>query len=183
VSEPALRPATVEDLYRTEGKAELVGGRLKIMEPTGLAPGRASANIYASLREYERQTRSGYAVPENVSFLVNLPNRQSFCPDGAFFLGRDSGLKFPEGAPVLAIEVRSESDYGLRAEREMAAKRAEYFAAGTVVVWDVDLVGEDVVRVYRASEPLQPTVYRRGDTAEAEPALPGWTMPVDDIFD
>jgi Uma2 family endonuclease len=183
VSEPALRPATVEDLYRTEGKAELVGGRLKIMEPTGFAPGRASWNITFALREYERQTRSGYAVPENVSFLVDLPNRQSFCPDGAYFLGRDSGLKFPEGAPVLAIEVRSEGDYGLRAEREMAAKRAEYFAAGTLVVWDVDLVGADTVRVFRASDPQRPTVYRRGQVAEAEPALPGWTMRVDDVFD
>ena len=183
MSEPALRPATVEDLYRTEGKAELVGGRLRIMEPTGFAPGRASSNIYFALREYERQTRSGYAVPENVSFLVNLPNRQSFCPDGAYFIGQDSGLKFPEGAPVLAIEVRSESDYGLRAEREMAAKRAEYFTAGTLVVWDVDLVGAETVRVFRARDPQRPTVYRRGQVAEAEPALPGWTMPVDDIFD
>ena len=183
MSGPALRPATVDDLYRTEGKAELVGGRLKIMEPTGFAPGRSSSNIYASLREYERRTCSGYAVPENVSFLVNLPDRQSFCPDGAYFLGQDSGLKFPEGAPVLAIEVRSEGDYGLRDEREMATKRAEYFGAGTLVVWDVDQVGADTVRVFRASDPQRPTVYRRGQVAEAEPALPGWTMPVDDILD
>jgi len=29
---------------------------------------------------------------------------------------------------------------------------------------------------------LNPTVYRRGQIAEAEPAVPGWTMPVDDLF-
>ena len=40
-----------------------------------------------------------------------------------------------------------------RAEREIAAKRAEYFAAGTLVVWDVDLLSENVVRVYRANDP------------------------------
>ena len=51
--------------------------------------------------------------------------------------------------PLFAVEVRSENDYGPAAEREMAAKRADYFAAGTRVVWDVDLLGEDVVRVYR----------------------------------
>src|SRR5205809_3527026 len=56
----------------------------------------------------------------------------------------------------------------------------DYFAAGTLVVWDVDLLGADVVRVYRARE--RPTVYRRGDVAEAEPAVPGWSMPVDDLF-
>ena len=40
-----------------------------------------------------------------------------------------------------------------------------------------------VVRVYRKDTPDAPTVYRRGEAAEAEPALPGWTMPVDDLFD
>ena len=40
-------------------------------------------------------------------------------------------MKFFQGAPVFAVEVRSEGDYGPRAEREMAAKRADYFAAGT----------------------------------------------------
>jgi Uma2 family endonuclease len=64
----------------------------------------------------------------------------------------------------------------------MAAKRADYFAAGTLVVWDVDLLSEQPVRVYRAADPDHPTIYRRGDLAEAEPALPGWFMPVDDIL-
>jgi hypothetical protein len=38
------------------------------------------------------------------------------------------------------------------------------------------------VRVYCASDPENPTVYRRGERAEAEPALPGWEMPVDHLF-
>ncbi len=50
------------------------------------------------------------------------------------------------------------------------------------VVWDVDLLSEEVVRVYRASEPNRPTVYRRGEVAEAEPALPGRSMLVDELF-
>jgi Uma2 family endonuclease len=65
----------------------------------------------------------------------------------------------------------------------MAQKRADYFAAGTLVVWDVDLLGEDVVNVYRATDPHNPTIYRRGEMAEAEPAVPGWTMPVSEIFE
>ncbi len=64
----------------------------------------------------------------------------------------------------------------------MAQKRADYFAAGTIVVWDVDLLAEDVVRVYRAEAPDTPTPYRRGEVADAEPAVPGWSMPVDDLF-
>jgi Uma2 family endonuclease len=91
-------------------------------------------------------------------------------------------MKFLEGAPVFAVEVRSEGDCGPAAERETAAKRADYFAAGTLVVWDVDLLGADVVRVYRSDGPHEPAVYRRGDHAEAEPAVPGWRTPVDDLF-
>jgi Uma2 family endonuclease len=91
-------------------------------------------------------------------------------------------MQFVEGAPLFAVEVRSEGDYGPAAEREMAEKRADYFVAGTLVVWDVDLLSDDVVRVYRADRPHDPTIYRRGDKADAEPAVPQWTMPVDKLF-
>jgi Uma2 family endonuclease len=91
-------------------------------------------------------------------------------------------MKFVEGAPVFAVEVRSEGDYGPAAEKAMARKRADYFAAGTLVVWDVDLLGPDVMRVHRAGQP-EPRVYRRGERAEAEPAVPGWRMPVDELFE
>ena len=64
----------------------------------------------------------------------------------------------------------------------MARKRADYFAAGTLVVWDIDLLGPDVVRVHRAADP-QPKIYRRGEVAEAEPAVLGWRMPVDELFE
>jgi Uma2 family endonuclease len=93
-------------------------------------------------------------------------------------------MKFLEGAPIFAAEIRSENDYGREAELEIAAKRRDYFAAGTLVVWDVDLLSADTVKVYRASaDPNNPTIYRRGEMAEAEPAVPGWQMLVDELFD
>ena len=175
--------ATVDDLYRIDAKAELVDGQLRIMDGTGFMPSRAAMEIAASLRAFERRTKTGFALPDNAVFLVDLPNRQSFSPDAAFFVGEPTGMKFLEGAPVFAVEVRSEGDYGAAAEREMAQKRADYFAAGTLVVWDVDLLSEDVVRVFRASDPARPTIYRKGEVAEAEPAVPGWRMAVQDILE
>ena len=83
---------------------------------------------------------------------------------------------------MFAAEVRSENDYGPNAERELADKRKDYFAAGTVVVWDVDLLGLDVVRSYHCTDLGNPKIYRRGALADAEPAVPGWRMPVDDLF-
>ena len=92
-------------------------------------------------------------------------------------------MRFAAGAPIFAVEVRSENDYGEQAEQTMRDKRADYFAAGTQVVWDVDLLGPDVIRSYRASDPDHPVaVFRRGDAAHAEPALPRWSLPVDDLF-
>lgn len=175
--------ATIEDLYHVpeHGKAEIVNGELVLMSPTGDLPGRAGGAIYVSLRLYERKA-GGRAYPDNVGFKVNLPNRESFSPDAAFYTGKPAGMKFLEGAPVFAVEVRSESDYGPAAEETLAKKRADYFAAGTFAVWDVDLLSQDVVKVYRATDPDNPTVYRRGELAEAEPAVPGWRMPVDDLF-
>jgi Uma2 family endonuclease len=176
--------ATIEDLYRVpeHGKAELVNGELVLMSPTGGVPGRASGEIYISLRDYERRVGGGYAFPDNVGFIVNLPHRRSFSPDAAFFKGELRGGLFLQGAPAFAAEVRSEEDYGLAAERRIAAKRADYFAAGTLVVWDVDVLREKLVSVYRRSDPENPTVYPAGEIADAEPAVPGWTMAVDEIF-
>ena len=179
------KQATLEDLYRVpdNGKAELVNGELILMSPTGGIPGRASGEIYVSLRQYERSVGGGLAFPDNVGFIVNLPNRRSFSPDAAFHTGAlPSGGQFLMGAPVFAAEVRSENDFGPMAEQEIAQKRADYFAAGTLVVWDVDVLRDDVVRVYRAGDPDSATEYRRGETAEAEPAVPGWRLLVDDLF-
>ena len=181
----ARTQATIQDLYKVEGKAELVDGEIVTMSPTGKSPARASLSILVSLKYYEIDTGTGQAYPGNTGFIVDLPHRKSFSPDASFVTGDETtevDLRFVEGAPTFAVEIRSENDYGPAAERHMVTKRADYFAAGTQVVWDVDLLGDDTVRVYRAGNAGEPTVYRRGEEAEAEPALPGWRMQVDDLF-
>lgn len=175
--------ATIEDLYKVPEKAELVNGEIVRQMATGGMPGYAGDEIFVSLRQHTRTTRQGRAIGDNKAFVVHLPNRGSFSPDAAYYVGPDPGMRFYEGAPIFAVEVRSENDYGPQAERDMANKRADYFAAGTQVVWDVDLQSEDVVRKYTAEQPETPTVFRRGGTADAEPAVPGWRMPVDDLFE
>lgn len=176
--------ATIEDLYAVpeNGKAELINGEVVRMSPTGSRPGRAAAKILISLLRHEEEHGGGYAFGDNVGFRVNLPNRGSFSPDAAWYVGNIEGMKFLEGAPRFAVEVRSENDYGPAAEEAIAKKIEDYFAAGTQVVWDVDLLSPDVVKVYRASDPKNPVVYRRGQLAEAEPAVPGWRISVDSLF-
>ena len=175
---------TVDDLYHVpeNGKAEIVNGELVLMTPAGGLHGYTAGEIFASLREYARGTKCGIALPDNIGFIVDLPNRRSFSPDAAFWTGGPLTRKFINGAPIFAVEVRSDEDYGPAAERAMAEKRADYFAAGTLVVWDVDALEAEVVRVYRSDRPTTPVTYGRAERAEAEPALPGWSMPVSDLF-
>ena len=177
--------ATIEDLYSIpgNGKAEIINGEVVRIMPTEGLPGRASVKILFSLTRYEQTKGGGYAFGDNIGFIVDLPNRGSFSPDAAWFTGKLEGMKFLTGAPAFAVEVRSENDYGPAAERELAGKRRDYFAAGTLVVWDVDLQSEEVIKVYRFTDPECPIIYKRGDIAEAEPAVPEWTLPVGELFD
>ncbi len=176
--------AGVEELRRVpgHGKAELVDGKVKLMSPTGGRPARAGGKIYASLLRHEEEHGGGFALPDNAGFLVNLPNRQSFSPDAAWYTGPTIDMSFLSGAPAFAVEVRSEGDYGPLAEREIAEKIRDYFAAGTRVVWDVDLLGHDLIRKYTPDRPDVPVIYRTGEIADAEPAVPGWRLMVDALL-
>jgi Uma2 family endonuclease len=174
--------ATVEDLYNApdDGNYELVDGRLVKLMPTGDDPNFTAGEIFASLREYAREHPQGRARTDGVAYVVDLPNRKSFSPDASFSNTR-SGVRFVSGAPLFAVEVRSEHDYGAAADREYARKRADYFAAGTEVVWDVD-PSTRTVRSYRRIAPDVPLIFHMGESADAEPALPGWRIAVDDLF-
>jgi Uma2 family endonuclease len=173
---------TIDDLYKVEGKAELINGEIVYMSPTGGRPSRAGGKIYRRLAEHEERVGGGYAFPNNVAFAVKLPHRESLGPDTSWYVGAPPDMRFPQGAPVFAVEVRSAYDYGRAAAEKMQEKRADYFACGTLVVWDVDLQSEDAIKSYKASDPDNPVIFRRGDIADAEPAVLGWRMPVDELF-
>jgi Uma2 family endonuclease len=177
--------ATIEDLYREPGKAELINGRIVRLMATGHLPNQVAGRIYRRLADYADESGAGRAYTDNIGFAVRelVSGRESFAPDAAFYSGPlpENRMRFIVGTPTFAVEVRSENDYGPGAEADIAAKRADYFLAGTQVVWDVDPIAEEI-RVYRSDSPEPDAVYRPGDAAEAEPAVPGWQVSVDWIF-
>lgn len=176
---------TLEDLYREDGKAELVGGRILRFLPSGRLPSRVALRIAMSLDAHARQAGRGEAFGDGVGYAIpQLPSgRESFSPDASYFVGPAGSdpMRFIEGAPAFAAEVRSENDYGAAAEAEMAAKRDDYFQAGTLVVWDVDPLAREV-RAYRHTDRSRPVTWGVGDTAEAEPAVVGWRVAVAGLF-
>ena len=179
------RRATLDDLARVHGKAELIGGKVVEFMPTGRRPGRVALEIAIRLRDYARQIGRGEVHGDNVGYAVPelSSGRESFSPDASYYDGppQADDMKFIEGPPTFAVEVRSEGDYGPAADTDYAAKRADYFEAGTLAVWDVDPIARTVTR-FSATAPDQPVTFRVGDQAEAEPALPGWRIPVADLF-
>jgi Uma2 family endonuclease len=180
-------PATLDDLAKVDGKAELINGRIVHFMPSGYFPCRVARKITRSLEDYALRTGVGEAFGDNLGYAVvslfPANTRGSFSPDASYYNGPFplNRMKFIEGAPTFAVEVRSENDYGPAMDQEYEDKRKDYFFAGTQVVWDVDPKTETVT-VYKLSDPTTPAVFRRGDSADAEPAVPGWRLKVDDIF-
>jgi Uma2 family endonuclease len=107
---PTKTRVTIEDLYRvpSEQKAELVNGEIVLLPRRGASPGYAEDAILMALREYVRHVRRGRAVGDNKVFLVDLPHRGSFSPNAAYYTGPRTGMRFFEGAPDFAVEVRNE---------------------------------------------------------------------------
>lgn len=178
--------ATLADLAQVRSKAELIDGRIVSLMPTGFLPSRIALRIARSLDDHAQRIGSGYAFADNVGYAVPelTSGRESFSPDASFFAGEapENAMSFIEGVPTFAVEVRSENDYGAAAEQAMASKRADYFEAGTLVVWDVDPIAQSV-RSHSHSSPATPRVFRSGDVADAEPALPGWRLPLAGLFE
>ncbi|MDB5349986.1 MAG: hypothetical protein JWN86_1233 [Planctomycetota bacterium] len=176
--------ATVDELTLVEGKAELIDGRIVHFMPTGFESHQIALAITISLKLHERQFGGGVACGDNLGFVVpELPSgRESFSPDAAFYSGPlpENRRKFVSGPPTFAVEVRSEGDHGPAVGRAMAQKRADNFAAGTRVVWDVD-PENDVIVSYRGSE-AGAVSFAHGDLADAEPAVRGWRVAVSEVF-
>jgi len=177
--------ATMRDLSKETGKAELIAGRIVHLMPTGRKPNRIAGRIFRSLDDHGVQNGDGEAYTDNMGYAVPIltSGRQSFSPDASYYRGRlpENAMRFIEGPPDFAAEVRSENDYGPEAESRLAQKRADYFEAGTTVVWDVDPL-DACVRVYYRTNPGSPTTFRSGEMASAEPAVPGWSVAVDWLF-
>ena len=62
------REATLDDLYLVEGRAEIVNGRIVMLDQGGFAHSRAAMYIVGCLQQFEKRTRSGYAMNELANY-------------------------------------------------------------------------------------------------------------------
>ena len=125
-----------------------------MMSPTGDMPGDAGGCDLRAAFVNTRKNLAGVHTPTTSAFLVEFAKSQIVLSGrGLLHWPAHADEVFARGARCLRSKFVVKVTMVRAAEREMAEKRADYFAAGTKVVWDVDLLSEDVVRVYRAESP------------------------------
>ncbi len=187
MTKTTIAPATLDDLYRVEARAELIAGRIVHLGASGFRPARVAFQVVIELDAHAKACGQGVAFTGGLAYALNPPlrnGRQSFSPHASYYVGPPplNRMSFVEGTPTLAVEVRNIDDYGPDAEIDRQAKRADYFEAGTLVVWDVDCMARAVVS-YHADPSTPVAIFRPGDIATAEPAVPGWQVAVADLFE
>ena len=165
-----------DDGYRYE----LVRGEIRKMAPTFEEHGLVSANIAGDLIPYVRNNSLGRVIIAETGYLLESNPDTVRAPDVSFIRqdrvsppGQRS--TFVQGAPDLAIEVLSPSNRS----GPMAEKVADYLAAGCPMVVVID----PVLRTATVHRPGQePRVLSEADTLDGGDVVPGWQMPVGEIF-
>jgi Uma2 family endonuclease len=174
--------ATVDDVCEVAEKeqrlCELVEGIL-VEKPRGYTESLLAGHLLFLLKSYVSPRKLGHVTAPDGTLRLT-PNLVRI-PDIAFISwdrlpGRSRPTeRFPQIVPDLAVEVLSESN----TPGEMAVKRGEYFTAGVRLVWEIDPEARTVT-VY--TSPTQSTTLTAADTLDGGAVLPGFTLPLADLF-
>lgn len=176
------RITTAEELFSMPDdgyRYELVRGELRKMAPAGSEHGDISADIHISLGAYVRANRLGRTRIAEPGFILEREPDSVRAPDVAFVrrerieaIGKTT-FYWPE-TPDLAIEVISPNDR----YTEVNEKVADWLAAGTRMV----VVVNPRNRTVNVHTPDGAITLKLGDTLDGGDVVPGWQMPLTDIF-
>ncbi len=181
----AVRPQlmTAEELLRLpeDGlRHELVRGELRTMAPTGWEHSEVTIDVAGPLWNYVRAHQLGRVVTGEPGFKLTTNPDTVRAPDVAFVsrerlstIGRVRG--YWPGAPDLAVEVISPNDL----YTEVDEKVAEWLEHGTRLVFVVN-PRRRTVAVHRPGQPVR--MLTENDALDGEDVVPGWTLPVRELF-
>ena len=176
------RITTAEELFNMPDdgyRYELVRGKLRKMAPAGSEHGDISSDIHFSLTAYVRENNLGRTRIAEPGFILERAPDSVRAPDIAFVrrerieaIGKT--IRYWPEAPDLAIEVISPNDR----YSEVNEKVADYLAAGTRMV----VVVNPRNRTVNVHTPDNTITLEMGDTLDGGEVVPGWQMPLTDIF-
>ena len=181
--DPPPGMATEADVVRLDDQhkrlCELIDGTL-VEKTVGYIESLIASNLIFLLNLFVKPKRLGrVAAPDG---MIRMPNDRiripdvAFYPDSAFPGGKPGREAAPQIVPDLAVEILSPSN----TKREMSIKLAEYFEAGTRLVWYVD-PPERTVTVFRGVNVSR--TLTTADRLTAEPVLDGFDVAVVDLFE
>jgi Uma2 family endonuclease len=179
---PAPGTATEDDVrsvHDREGRlCELVDGVL-VEKAMGFRASWLAATLIIILGNFVRPRNLGLVTAPDG--MVRLAAGLVRIPDVAFVSWNRlpdrhvPTAPIPTLAPDLAVEVLSTGNTA----QEMARKCREYFAAGVRLVW---LIEPETRTVTVHTTPEHSTVLREEDTLTGEVVLPGFALPVRELF-
>jgi Uma2 family endonuclease len=151
------------------------------MTPAGNRHGYIAGELFAELRNHVKANNPGRTYAAETGFKVASDPDTVRAPDAAFISRQQvektgSTEGYWPGAPDLAVEVVSPND----THSEVVEKALAWLEAGSRMVLVAD-PGNRTLTVYRS--PRDVSVLRQGDTADGGDVVPGWTLPVAQLFE
>jgi Uma2 family endonuclease len=156
------------------GKQELSNGEVIIVPPVKFIHNKISLRLFRVLDAWVSAKGMGEAWHEAGFQLGSRTVRQ---PDVAVTLGKRVAPEdgWLQGAPDIAIEVLSPGN----SAEDIELKISQYLAAGAKLIWIVSPKARQV-SIYRADG--SGTLLREPASLTGEPVLPGFAVPLVDLF-
>lgn len=177
------RPMTAAELagLPDDGKFyELSRGMLICMSPSAYGPSRVSGKVIVRMGTFIDEHKLGeYGTADGGFRLASDPDTVR-APDAWFVraervrAGVDE-VGFFAGAPDLVVEVLSPSDRFV----DVMLKVRDYLEAGVRLIWVLDAQSH-ITAVFRPGAPVR--FLEPDDTLDGEDVLPGFTLPLRDVF-
>ncbi|MBN1311384.1 MAG: Uma2 family endonuclease [Anaerolineae bacterium] len=168
---------------------EVVSGEIVVMTPVQREHNTLSRRLFVSLYNFAEEHKLG-DVWEEAAYVLDGDKRSDWVrevrqPDVSFIARKrveahnaEHGAK--EGpwwlAPDLAIEIVSPTDRYV----DVRQKIADYLRYGVQLIWVVEPAAE-VVRVFSPQEKEDHTLAESA-VLSGDPVLPGWSMPLAELF-
>ena len=158
---------------------ELVRGVLRKMAPVGHTGGYYELNISSELRAFVKANGLGRAYSSNTGFLLERDPDYVLAPDASFVrqerveTATEERGYFP-GTPDFVAEVISPNDR----YSDVAEKVQEWLNAGTHMV----VVVNPRDRTVSVHTPQSVITLTESDILDGGDVVPGWRLPVADIF-
>ncbi len=159
---------------------ELVRGELRTMTPARFEHGVIGLNLAMTLRVFVKANKMGKVVNADTGFFIESKPDTVRAPDVAFVSQKRIAKlgvpkKFFPGPPDLAVEVVSPSD----PMDEVIEKAELWIKTGTEMVWVVS-PDKKIITVIRKE--ADSVLLTDKDILQGEPTLPGFQIPVQEIF-